>query len=248
MSKLKEKLKKIIPKILIPIGGLVIVCNMGIICGSGVLKKNKIINDKRFDGIQEYLEKSNQGVPITLPIKKGEYLSVNIINFTPQEQQQVINAINSLDDISQTINFKLSNDVNAQIKIQGNYLQTSEWNNHLSAGKTDLTFNVFTGEIHYPVNIYIKPLSEYSQLSADALEFIIKHELMHAIGFCDLYNSDYQNQTIMYYQIDQKTNIEDFTQLDIANILQVYDGIQVDVQKPQKLNIIYKKEEDFQME
>ena len=55
------------------------------------------------------------------------------------------------------------------------------------------------------------------------MSFVIKHEMMHSLGFKDLYDSKYFNKTIMFYAFSSFTNIGDYTDFDKKNIKQVYD-------------------------
>ena len=56
--------------------------------------------------------------------------------------------------------------------------------------------------------------------STSLMSFVIKHEMMHSLGFKDLYDSKYFNKTIMFYAFSSFTNIGDYTDFDKKNIKQ----------------------------
>ena len=253
MGKIKEKLIKIIPASIMSISALVIVLNIFLISNTGFFKKDKILNDPKFDGIQQLLEHSEQGVPLTLPLGKDP-ITVKINNLSAEDRKKVISAINKLDNISENINFNIAEDTNikvtAQINIYGNHTDQSVFTkkDH-TMGCAKYTYNNYTGEIEYPINIYIQPMENYNCVTDYTLEYIAMHELGHAFGLTDLYNKKYENQSVMYHEITNNINLENYSEQDIAVIQQLYDNKKIVVEHPTTVKYVYKKpEEEPQME
>lgn len=249
--KIKDKLKKILPAGAVGLGTLLIVLNVSFIANSGFFKQYKVKNDPKFDGITEYLKHSDFDVPLTFPVDKNTPITIAVNNFSEADQLKVFEAIDSFDKISENINFQISDGTNvsisSQINIYGNSTADVFGENPRHLGCTSFTYNAYTGEISYPVNIYVKPLDDYSFVTEYTLPYIIKHELMHGFGFEDLYDQKYENQSIMYHEMNYNTNINDYTDLDKANIQQLYDNKKIQVKRPTQFQIIYKKPEEYEM-
>ena len=194
-------------------------------------KQKDIQSQERFNGVSDLMADNGYNTPLTLDIKENEPLNVSLFNFTSDEREDAIKSIASLDSISQNIDYKIiDNDdtkVTQHIEISKispiDMQELSGFDNIM--GCTMYDFDTKNATIKYPVDIYINENVEGQEVveGTSLMSFVIKHEMMHSLGFKDLYDSKYFNKTIMFYAFSSFTNIGDYTDFDKKNIKQVYD-------------------------
>ena len=209
----------------------------------------------------EYIDdfKTNSfGRPLRLPLDENP-IAVVIDAENDQTKQYIIDGINALDEISTNINYTIFDSKDFEFSRNVNYINikmVDEITNTKSgdtAGIASYTYNNNTALIDYPINIQIeKYFAEgYWDLyqTKSVLTTIVQHELMHTLGFKDLYKPEDITRSIMYYQVGIGTPIT-FTQEDINKIQYCYDGKTIaQTTQPSEIEIsnktpIYKEEND----
>lgn len=183
----------------------------------------------RFQGLEEYMKKNSYGTPITLPVEKDTPIKVDLKNFTDAEIQDMKNAINDLDEISENINYTIldNSDLKVEQKIVVQKISHADMTQIMHdaniGGYVVSKIDDVKASIQYPINIYISDICEGVSTNGKTLmSYVIKHEMMHALGFADLKDDKYLGKSIMYYNASENT-IEDFSDLDRAHIKQLYD-------------------------
>ncbi len=194
-------------------------------------QQKEIQNQERFDGVSDLMLHNGYNTPITMDVDKNTPLNVSLFNFTEEEKKDAINAINDLDEISENINYTIIDNDYSKVtqnitisKISKDQLELMS-QNPLTLGYASFQFNIKEAKIEFPVNIYINESVEniYDTNGVSLLSYVLKHEMMHSLGFKDMYTDDYLNKTVMYYQVSSDVEINDYTDFDKKNIKQVYD-------------------------
>ena len=120
----------------------------------------------------------------------------------------------------------------------------------------DTAFRAFASVINFPINIQIENYFAEGywdqNQTKSVLTTIVQHELMHTLGFKDLYKYEDQKRSIMYYEVGVGTPMT-YTQEDINKIQYCYDGKTVattaqptEIQAIQsKTQQLYKEEDEF---
>lgn len=192
-------------------------------------KKNNMDLHAGFEDVAGLMLETNGGAPLRLNLT-NKPIKVAIENFSEQDKKQVVSAIERLDNISKNLNYTILDSdhghIDADIKIR-----YESFDNNMTLGNTQLTFNENTAVIKYPINIQIDPsVKDWrdSETNETALSFVVKHEMMHTLGFCDIYDQELMNKTIMYYSI---ATVDDYTTMDEMNIKKLYDDRLVTVKR-----------------
>lgn len=215
-------------------------------------ENNKIRQTERekYRDLLPFLMETQDGVPIKAKVKNPILISINL---TGEERKQVIKAIQDLDKISNTLNYKIldneRNSIYADINIS---VDTNLLNSKGAFENTSIEYNTRTGYLKYPMNITIDDTvaNYYSSNGVSLVEYVIKHEMMHTLGFKDIYDKQYFDKTIMWHSIDNEMNLDNFSSLDVKNIKTMYDQNQITVTKPENMNIVFnvkQKEEECSM-
>ena len=171
--------------------------------------------------VEDYMLKTDYGAVLTLPVNENP-ISVVIDNLSEKDKAEVIRAVNELDEISTNLDYKIleTDDVQIYNKIYITNGKTPEG----SLGQATFDYNNFTGKINYPINIVIDAEGCQSLISnvtgENAVCAVTKHELAHTLGFKDLYEDKYRNESIMYHTV----YLEDYTEGDEYRIRKVYGG------------------------
>lgn len=196
-------------------------------------------NDPRFNGISDYMYKTSNGIPVTLPLSENP-IAVILENMTEQEKTLIVDAIQDLDEISENINYTiLDNDnytITQKIIVRSNDSLTQDD----AGGLCTITYNNFTGEISYPVYIDLDPdcMNYVSTITGESMyTTVVKHEMMHSLGFKDIYNDADKYKTIMYYTVDTDERALDYTSFDKKCIQQVYDEGKIKTTYPQTATV-----------
>ncbi len=155
---------------------------------------------KRFEGVNQELFVNNAfNIPVTLPISNGT-VNLNIKKcFNREQLNQILKGISELDDVAKGIDFTVSfsdRDMNKSINIKSYTDIRDQSIVDDSYGFANIRANAFSGKITYPVNLYLntKDIDSNSKNCSS----IIKHELMHCLGFTDLIDDEYMDY-LMYY-------------------------------------------------
>ena len=194
------------------------------------------VDNSKFEKYADDFLKTENGDILRLPIDENP-IPVVLGNMDKKTKEYIVEGINCLDNISENINYTIfdADDFNVKNNIDHISIEmvdslTEYGQSITSAGITTFKYNKHTAEILYPIDIKIENYyaegfwdAEYTQ---SVLTTIVKHELMHTLGFKDLYEADDKNRSIMYYGLgynSQKT----FTKEDIEKIQYCYDGKEV---------------------
>ncbi len=194
----------------------------------GQVARTKVQDTEQFGSYMKYFQKTEYDVVTKMIIK--DPISVIIDEMDDVSKKHIIDAINSLDDISQNINYNIydsqnyknSNDVKCiKIKLVDKCKEPS------AAGQTIYAADNYTGKIMLPIEIQINEQfkDEYfdDERTDSVLTTIVKHELLHTLGFIDLYDADEKDKSIMYYKADDD-GAHTYTEQDKNVIQYVYDG------------------------
>lgn len=233
----KDKTKDLFMKV--GIGASMLGILVGGVGGPTIIK---IRNDKIVDNSKEYdrsvigdniryFALTEKGV-VQKMVLDGEPIPVVIKDMDALSKQYVINGINTLDNISEKINYNIYDEKDFDTKKNKKYISIEmcdEIGDHLG-GNTHYTYDKYSGEISFPISIKLdKKFADgywdeaYTQ---SVLTTIVQHELLHTLGFTDLYDANEQKKSIMYYSLDYKS-VHDYTQRDKDIIASVYDGKEV---------------------
>lgn len=206
-----------------------------------------IKNGKMFDGIdKDRFLKTAFNVPMYLPVKNN-VVKLNILDDFPTEQQQeIVKGIKKLDNYIDGFDYDISfNDKELKKHINIRAFRQNESNLENALAKTEYRFNTFTAQIKYPLTIRFDKGELYSSVDISA---VIQHELMHTLGFTDLYDEQYKD-SLMYYSYND--NLEP-NQEEKQILKKLYGGkdnkssIQYEVILPTKVKIEQLDEMDEQ--
>ncbi len=175
---------------------------------------------QKYNGIDLTLMSKNFfGVPYTIKAPSEE-ISVAISEyFTTDEKTKIVKAVNDLDILAEGLNFnyEITDETSSKKIIINNdwcKFDTDDTTKVLAVANT--TRNNMTAKIMFPAIINVNPnYNNYADL-----EEIMKHELLHTIGFQDVYKDNLKNETIMFWNILE--NADDFTQYDIETLNAIY--------------------------
>lgn len=208
---------------------------------------NQKVDNSKFEKYADDFMKSDNGDILRLPIDKNQ-IPVILRDMDEQTKTYVVDGINALDNISENINYTIYDASKFDTKSNVEYISiemvdglTDYGKSSDAAGCTFFSYDKHSAEILYPIDIKIENYyadgfwdSEYTQ---SVLTTIVKHELMHTLGFKDLYEEEDRNRSIMYYALGVGTP-QTFTQEDIEKIQYCYDGKEVaTVTRPNQLLI-----------
>lgn len=208
---------------------------------------NPEVDNSKFEKYADDFMKSDNGDILRLPIDKNP-IPVILRDMDEQTKTYVVDGINALDNISENINYTIYDASKFDIKSNVEYISiemvdglTDYGKSSDAAGCTFFSYDKHSAEILYPIDIKIENYyadgfwdSEYTQ---SVLTTIVKHELMHTLGFKDLYEEEDRNRSIMYYALGVGTP-QTFTQEDVEKIQYCYDGKEVaTVTRPNQLLI-----------
>lgn len=160
----------------------------------------KAVNIKRFENIDQELFVSNAfNIPATLPVSNGT-VNINITKcFNKEQLSQIIKGISELDDVAEGIDFTLSfsdRDMNKSINIKS-YADVADKDIiDETYGFVNVKSNAFSNVISYPIILRLNTSAiDDDQVDCSA---IIKHELLHCLGFVDLVGYEYQDYLMHY--------------------------------------------------
>ena len=195
---------------------------------------NPEVDNSRFEKYADYFLKTNRDDIVRLPIDKNP-IPVVLGDMDEKTKDYIVEGINCLDNISENINYTIFDaddfDVKSNVKhISVEVVDTIADSAPSAAGETTFKYSNRTAEILYPIEIKIEDTytdwfwdADYTQ---SLMTTIVKHELMHTLGFKDLYEYSAKNESIMYYAVADDS-CSTYTQEDIEKIQYCYDGKEV---------------------
>ncbi len=207
---------------------------------------NPEVDNSKFEKYENDFLKTNRGDIIRLPIDENP-IPVVLGDMDKKTKEYIVEGINCLDNISENINYTIfdADDFNVKSNVKHisfEVVDTITDSSPTTAGNTTFKYSNRTAEILYPIEIKIEDSyadwfwdAEYTQ---SVLTTIVKHELMHTLGFKDLYNEEDKNRSIMYYGLANDSP-STYTQEDIEKIQYCYDGKEVaTTSHPNKVEIL----------
>ena len=176
---------------------------------------------------------TRNGDILRLPLDENP-IPVILDNLEDEAKQYVVDGINSLDNISTKINYTIFDSSDYDKDFGLDYIRISLVEDiedygvsPSAAGVTIYNYDEKTAEIKYPISIYLD--EHYADgywdenFTQSILTTITQHELMHTLGFCDLYEEEDKSRSIMYYAL-RSDSAKTYTNEDIEKIQYCYDG------------------------
>lgn len=221
-----QKVKKVITKTVATIITTATLAGAPFALFAKTLEK-KVEAAEKEPAAHEYMLKTPTGAVLNLPLNENP-IAVVLQNFSDEKKQIAIDAINELDNISKNIDYVILDTDDARITqkiIIQNNVDLEELCGPTVLGVTHMLINTKSGEINYPVSIILDDNIQeiYDENGNSLLEHVLKHEMLHTLGFADLYDQKFQGKTIMFYAIDLNASFDGYTQTDIKNIIEMYD-------------------------
>ena len=229
----------------------------------GSIGINALVANSRCKGVDNKLVmRTDFGVPIIANL--GFDKTVDIVvdeTFNKTQKASIKEAIEELDVDLKGVRYNiLLNDEKAGKECINITKSNSDDFNKNAFARTDMNINNYFGTVLYPVQITIFSdvyNANYSDpdFNKEAISGIVKHEMLHTLGFSDVYDNEYQNKTIMYGNLDKNTTLYDLSQFDKDMVNSVYTSVddtlnyKVDTFEPFMLatNLTSKAEEDMSM-
>lgn len=179
---------------------IIISLSVGLTTGGTVFASNQIAKSKFNEINTQLIEKNMFDTPAVLPVKNG-VVNLNILNcFTDNQLQEIKAGIEKLDFDAKGLEFNVSfsqADAKKSINIKSYDSITDYYQINNTYAHVDLMISSFSSRILYPINLYVntKKIEEYG---AD-YNTIIRHELMHCLGFTDLQDYNKYKDYVMFY-------------------------------------------------
>lgn len=178
-------------------------------------------------------------VPLTLPLTNKDIQVMIDENFSSEQKQCIKNAVEELDVELTGVTYKVELD-NSKKAFKSININRAESDSGYGLAVTKINSTGFWGYINYPIKMEVQidkivPQENLDKNDTDYLKGIIKHEMLHTLGFVDIYDSAEINKTIMYYESCKGPDyIHDLTKDDLEMVNSVYkvknnDNLKFDV-------------------
>ena len=218
------------------------------------------IDNEKFEKYKEYFNRTEYGDLLRFETSKNPIPVILDSTLTEDVKKQVVTSLNEMDNLLDTVNYKIYNGENGANQSGLEYIKIKmldDFDNYgikdfaggfTSAGhattETDLgpvpgeiRYNELKATISFPIQITIDATYTDKYWNDDKtksmLDTIIKREIMRTLGFKFLNDEKYKDSTIMWS--DLTTTSPDFTDSDIEMIQYCYNGKKVaDVKTPKK--------------
>ena len=198
-------------------------------------KQNNTVDNSHFEKYRDDFMTDNGNI-LRLPLDKNP-IPVIIEPMDEQAKEYIVDGIQSLDNISENINYTIFDSKDWNSKTNGvDYIKFQIVDNledfgfETAAGVTFFGTDKKTAEITYPINIMIEKTWQDGYwdetLSQSVLTTIAQHELMHTLGFADLYKPEDKQRSVMYYAIEPN-GPRTYTDEDVEKIRYCYDGQEI---------------------
>lgn len=196
----------------------------------GSIALNAIGANLRYKEAENFQYMKNAiGVPIVADLGFDKTLDVVIDeSFDENQKNHIIKAIQELDiDLTGvSYNIVLDSDKAGKKCINIHKLDY-DITNEDCLGNTIYKAHPVYGKVMFPVDIEL-----YTEAYTDTFDdpdfkeeyfsCLVKHEMLHVLGFDDVYDEDYINKTIMYGYYTSENTLFDLSQSDIDMVNSVY--------------------------
>ncbi|MGN1221817.1 MAG: hypothetical protein ACI4TT_01120 [Christensenellales bacterium] len=208
---------------------------------------NAVVTNNKVKNVDSKLVmRTNFGIPVHANLNSNKTINVVIDeNFNETQKQNIKEAIQELDVDLKGVNYNILLDGSKAgkkcVKItKENY----DEDNTDGLAVTDLRVNNLYGVVLFPVKISLftdiyNDMYDDPNFDKENMSEIIKHEMLHVLGFNDVYDKEYQNKTIMYGAIDKNTTLFDLSQADKDMVNTVYKPITQDAVKVETYEPFY---------
>lgn len=173
--------------------------------------------------------KSVLGTPVAAQLGLDNSLDVVIDkNFSTEQKGYIEKAIKELDIDLKGVDYNILLDGNKTGDNCVNiFKSTVKPNDNSALAETIVKHNIFMGYVVFPaqINVFMNTVDRSfgDRINyEDYMSAIIKHEMLHVLGFADIYDRDYLNQTIMYGEINNFTRLFDLSEEDVKMVNSVY--------------------------
>lgn len=166
-------------------------------------------------------------VPLTMPFTNKDIKVLIDKNFSDEQKQCIKQAVEELDIDLAGITYKVELD-SSKSKFGAVNIRKASADNSQGLAVTKFSSVGFFGHVNFPINMEVQidkiaPQKNLDRLDVDYLKGIIKHEMLHTLGFKDIVDSTLKNKTIMYYTSERGDQyIHDLTQEDKQIVNTVY--------------------------
>lgn len=240
MQKSKGKIKHFVKETISTASMLAGSGMLGLVVGLTIVDTPSVTNivqyPSRFSGINTSLfSKSKLGMPLVLKVKDG-VIDLNIMHcFTESQLDDIKRGIMELDDIAKGFSYTTTESSSEKQNAINIYVDNSLGSEEIAQAQFR-TYNLGTN-IVYPINIVFN--KDYVNKSYIDLTSAIKHELLHTLGFRDLYENKDRNHIMYFESLGNGLNSEEREALN-----QVYSTkwTGVSVKKPTDIEYIFEEE------
>ena len=168
----------------------------------GYVYHNASQKRERFVGVDtSRFSKTIFNVPQTLPIENGK-VKINIKNvFSETQLEKIKKGIEELDNVAEGINYEVHFDEdNIKKCITIDTYSKKDYTSRQSkyAAYQIHKLDQFKAEIQYPITIKLNPVYSTDDYNIDT---VVKHELLHTLGFKDLTDYDYKGCLMFYANV-----------------------------------------------
>lgn len=142
-------------------------------------------------------------VPLTMPFTNEDIKVLIDKNFSDEQKQCIKQAVEELDLDLTGITYKVELD-SSKSKFGAVNIRKASADAGQGLAVTKFSSVGFFGHVNFPINMEVQidkivPQKNLDKLDVDYLKGIIKHEMLHTLGFKDVFDSTLKNKTIMYY-------------------------------------------------
>lgn len=203
-------------------------------------KAQQLEDKERFgEYIDDFFVSSKNNRPLRLDTSKS--IAVYFDNIIDSKtRKNILDGVNGLHNICPNINYTLYNGNLNTNNCQGTIYFSIKKDMGNVAGRTYYSYNNESAEILYPIEIELNQSYIDAYWSSDytdsVLTTIVKHELMHTLGFEDKTETRSKNESIMFEMLNPE--VQTYTEQDIEKINYVY-GSKVLAQSTKQTKLHY---------
>lgn len=240
MAKTKGKFKHFVKDRLIDASVLAGASVLGVVIGLTIADTQSLTNivqyPSRFSGVNTSLFiKSKLGMPNVLKVKDG-VIDLNIMHcFTESQLNDIKQGIMELDDIAKGFSYNVSQSSYEKSNAINIYVDNDIQSDTIAEAR--FRTRQFGTNILYPIKIVFSDY--YVNKSYIDLSSVIKHELLHTLGFKDLYENKDMDHIMYFENLGNDLNREE---KETLNKVYSTKWTGVKVEKPTDIEYIFEDE------